>query len=183
MKPRICITRITDQEAASSTLLAEAQQSLEDIRHRAWDHFQSRGRMVGNDWADWLRAEREAVWKPDAEMFENSRDLVVRVAVPGFDAKSLQITASPRALLIQGRETHRHEGLESRLHFCEFGQRLFRLFDLPARIDPNTVCATLDKGILEIVAGIARQRRAEREAAADGIEARAKAATAVAAAG
>ncbi len=183
MKPCICITRITDQEAAASTLWAETRQSLENIRGRAWDRFQSRGRMVGHDWDDWLRAEREAVWKPEAEMFENPRDLVVRVAVPGFDAKSLQIIASPRALLIQGLETHRHEGLESRLHFCEFGHRLFRLFDLPARIDPNTVCATLDKGILEIVAGIARRRRAEKEAAADGVPDRSKAVQARAAAG
>jgi len=85
--------------------------------------------------------------------------------VPGLDPKYIQVTATPQALLVQGEETHCHDGLEMRLHFCEFGQRLFRRFDLPKRIEPNSVAATLDKGILEIVAGIARPQRAVREMA------------------
>jgi HSP20 family molecular chaperone IbpA len=90
-------------------------------------------------------------------MFENAYAIVLRVAVPGFGPKSIQVTATPHSLLIQGAETHQHDGLEARLHFCEFGQRLFRRFDLPARIDPNLVAATLDKGILEILASISRR--------------------------
>jgi HSP20 family molecular chaperone IbpA len=166
MKPRIAITRILDQEEASSTLWAETERSFEVVRHRAWDYFQRRGQAAGKDWEDWLRAERDLLWKPQAEMFENHRNIVVRMAAPGFDAASIQVTASPRALLVQGREMHCHSGLETRLHFCEFGERLFRLFDLPAPIDPNSVAATLDKGILEIVAGIARKRREPAEAPA-----------------
>jgi len=166
MTPRISITKINDQEEASSTFLAQTEQHLQDIRQRAFDNFHQRGQVVGNDWDDWLRAEREVLWKPHAEMFENSLAIVLRVAVPGFDAKSIQVTATPHSLLVQGTETHHHEGLEARLHFCEFGQRLFRLFDLPARIDPNTVSATLDKGIVEIVASIARPRKAQDIAAA-----------------
>jgi HSP20 family protein len=159
MTPRISITRIDNQEEASSTLLAQTEQHLQDIRQRAFDNFQQRGQLVGNDWDDWLRAEREVLWKPHAELFENALAIVLRAAVPGFDPKSIQVTATPHLLVIQGTETHRHQGLEARLHFCEFGQRLFRQFDLPARIDPNTVSATLDKGILEIVASKARRPR------------------------
>ncbi|MGO9258837.1 MAG: Hsp20 family protein [Bryobacteraceae bacterium] len=166
MTPRISITRINDQEEASSILLAQTEQHLQDIRNRAYDNFQQRGQLVGNDWDDWLRAEREVLWKPHAELFENALAIVLRAAVPGFDPKSVQVTATPLSLLIQGTETHHHQGLEARLHFCEFGQRLFRQFDLPARIDPNTVSATLDKGILEIVASKARPRKAQDTAAA-----------------
>jgi HSP20 family molecular chaperone IbpA len=167
MTPRISITRIIDQEEASATILARTEQYLQDIRHRAWGYFEQRGQVVGNDWEDWLRAEREAVWKPHAEMFESSRAIVLRVAAPGFDARSLEVTASPRMVLIQGCEPHQHGGMEVRLRFCEFGQSLFRLFHLPAGIDPKTVSATLDKGILEIVAGIQRQRKPLPEEAAD----------------
>jgi HSP20 family molecular chaperone IbpA len=171
MTPRISITRIHDQEEASSTFLAQTEQHLQDIRQRAFDNFQQRGQVVGNDWDDWLRAEREVLWKPHAEMFENSLAIVLRVAVPGFDAKSIQVMATPHSILIQGTETHHHEGLEARLHFCEFGQRLFRFFDLPARIDLNMVSATLDKGILEIVASIARRsREAQSTVAANSFE-------------
>jgi len=169
MRPRVSITRIVDQEEAGSRLLAEIEQHLADIRRLAFDYFERRGQVAGRDWDDWLRAERDLVWKAPAEMFQSKVAIVLRVAVPGFDPKSIEITVSPRAMLVQGREVHRHEELESRLHFCEFGQRLFRVFDLPAPIDPNTVSATLDKGILEIVAGIARRRTPEKAARASAV--------------
>lgn len=157
MTPRISITRIHDQEEASSALLGQAERHEQQVRHRAFDYFQQRGELPGNDWQDWLRAEREVLWTPPAEMFENVSVIVLRVAVPGFDPKCIRVTATPHSLLIQGTEPHRHSGMEARLHFCEFGQQLFRRFDLPARIDPARVSATLDKGILEILANIARK--------------------------
>lgn len=157
MIPGISIARIHDPDVALSTVLALTEQHLEDVRHRAFDYFQERGRTVGNDWEDWLRAERKMLWRPRAEMFENRSTLVLRVAVPGFSHKSIQVTATPHSLLIQGTESHQHEDLDARLHFCEFGRHLFRRFDLPSLIDPSTVSATLDKGVLEILAGIGRR--------------------------
>jgi len=156
MAPRISITKIHDQEEASSALSGQTDHHLQEVRHRAFDYFQQRGELLGNDWEDWLRAEREVLWRPPAEMFENASTIVLRVAVPGFAPKSIQVTATPHSLLIQATETHQHDGLQDRLHFCEFGQQLFRRFDLPARVDPDKVSARLDKGIVEIVASIAR---------------------------
>ena len=158
----ISIARIHDPDEALSTLSALTERHIEDVRQCAFEYFQERGRTVGNDWEDWLRAERKMLWSPRAEMFENPSSIVLRVAVPGFSHKSIQVTATPHSLLIQGTESHRHEGLDARLHFCEFGQRLFRRFDLPTPIDPGTVSATLDKGVLEILAGIARRLRGAR---------------------
>jgi HSP20 family molecular chaperone IbpA len=157
MTPRISITTIHDPEEASIALLDQTELHLQNVRDRAFNHFEQRGQIMGNDWDDWLRAEREVLWQPHAEMFENANAIVLRVAVPGFGPKSIQVTATPHSLLIQGTETHQHGGMEERLHFCEFGQCLFRRFDLPTRIDPSAVSATLDKGILEIFAGIARR--------------------------
>jgi HSP20 family protein len=156
MRTTISIERIYDPEEASSTVLKRTEHHLEQIRDRAFDYFEHRGQSLGNDWDDWLRAERQILWNPPAEMFENHFDIILRVAVPGFDPKFVQVTATPQSLLVQGTEAHQHDGLEVRMHFCEFGQRLFRRFDLPARIDPKKVSATLDKGILEVLAGIAR---------------------------
>jgi HSP20 family protein len=155
----ISIARIHDPDEALSAVSALTEEHLADVRHRAFDYFQERGRSVGNDWDDWLRAERKLLWSPRAEMFESSFTIVLRVGVPGFGPKSIQVTATPRSILIQGTESHQHDGLDTRLHFCEFGERLFRRFDLPSAIDPATVAATLDKGVLEIVAGILRRPR------------------------
>jgi len=162
MTPRISITTIHDPEEALSALLDQTELHLRNVRDQAFNHFEQRGQIVGNDWDDWLRAEREVLWKPHAEMFENANAIVLRVAVPGFGAKSIQVTATPHSLLVQSTETHQHDGMEERLHFCEFGRCIFRRFDLPTRIDPSAVSATLDKGILEIFAGIARRPDEEK---------------------
>ena len=154
MKPDISIAKICDQAKASSALLSQAEWNRQEVQHLAFDHFQGRGQTTGRD--DWLRAEREVLWKPQAEMVQNRRAVVLRVAVPGFGPKSIQVMATPDCIVIQGTETHSHAGLDARLAFCEFGQRLFRRFDLSVHIDPNTVSATLDQGILEIFASIAR---------------------------
>jgi len=156
MQPHIPVLTIHDQEQASAALLAETRQHVQEIQCRAFDGFQKRGEIVGDDLGDWLRAERELLWKPLSEMFENEYAVVLRVAAAGFNAASLHITASPHWVLVQGTDTHGHPGLEARLRFCEFGQRLFRSFELPSPIDPNSVSVTLDKGIIEIVARKAR---------------------------
>jgi len=157
LTPTISIIRIHEPEEASSTVMAVMEQHRQDIRHRAWSYFEQRGQTPGNDWDDWLRAEREILWIPHAEMFEIACTIVLRIAVPGFLPKSLEIMVTPQSLLLQATETHNHGRLEVRLHFCEFGQRLFRRFDLPSPIDVATVSATLDKGILEISADKVRR--------------------------
>lgn len=156
MTLRISITKIHDPDEASTVVSEHTERHFQNVRCRAFGHFEQRGQIPGNDWDDWLRAEREVLWKPHAEMFQNAAVIVLRIAVPGFGPDSIQITATPQSLLIQGTEEHSHDGLAARLHFCEFGERLFRRFDLPAAIDPATVSATLDKGVLEILAGVAR---------------------------
>ncbi len=154
MTPRISIAKINGQEEASSALLSQRELHERQVRDRAYRRFERRGRTPGNEWDDWLR-----------EMFRNASAIIVRAAVPGLGPKSVQVTATPHSLMVLGAEPHSHESLEGRLHFCEFGHRLFRRFDLPARIGPNRVSATLDKGILEIFAGLARQPEAPPDAA------------------
>jgi HSP20 family molecular chaperone IbpA len=57
------------------------------------------------------------------------------------------------ALIVQADATHSHEAHDGNICFCEFSQnKLFRRFNLPARIDVNHVAASLEKGILQITA-------------------------------
>jgi HSP20 family molecular chaperone IbpA len=128
----------------------------------AFHFFEQRGSYHGNDFADWLRAEREVVWRPHSEMFESDSRVVLRVAAPGFEERSIRLIAAPYALAVLATETHKHYGLQARLQFCEFGQRLFRLFELAARIDPKKVTATLERGILDVVATKSRRPATDR---------------------
>ncbi len=162
---RISITRIQNQQEASSVLREETQQHFENIRQLAFAFFEQRGHYLGDDLGDWFRAERAVVWKPHAEMFENDSAIVLRMAVPGFDEKSIRLIAAPYMLAIQATDTHRHYGLQARLRFCEFGERLFRSFELSVRIDPKKVSATLDRGIIEVVASKARQQASDPDLA------------------
>jgi HSP20 family molecular chaperone IbpA len=157
--PEVSVDPIHDVEQAHAALTAGSARRFSEIQRRAYDHFERRGGVWGNDWEDWLRAERELFWMPRAEMFENPFTIVVRVAVPGFDARSIAVIAAPHSILVQAAEKHHHYGLDARVRFCEFGRELFRRFDLPARIDPKSASASLDKGILEIVAEIVRKVR------------------------
>lgn len=150
---QIAINKGKDLETLPQRVLEQTRAITEAIRQRAFDLFQSRKGGNGSDRDDWLQAERDVAWSPDSELIDDQKEFRARVAVPGFDAKDIQVSAVPDALFIQADETHSHEGKSGDVCFCEFSEKkLFRRLDLPASIDVDKVTASLDKGILEITA-------------------------------
>ena len=84
---------------------------------------------------------------------DDGTEFSARIAVPGFDAKDIQVSAMPVALVIQAETAHTHEGKSGDVCFCEFsGKQLFRRLDLPASVDVDKVSASVDNGILQITA-------------------------------
>jgi len=135
------------------TLWERINAITDEVRQRAFSLFERRGGTAGGDVNDWLEAEREVVWSPPSELIENDRDYHARIALPGFEAKDLDLTATPHALIIQAESNHKHDGQEGDVCFCEFSEkRLFRRLDLPSEIDVDRVTASLDKGVLQITA-------------------------------
>ena len=131
-----------------------------EIRQRAFDLFEKRGRAEGRELDDWLQAERELVWSPPFDLIENQDSFSVRTALPGFDAKDLDITATPDALIVRAESTHTHEEKEGEVQVCECsGRKLFRRIELPSAIDVAKAAASLEKGILEINAPKAEEGR------------------------
>ena len=55
-------------------------------------------------------------------------------------------------MLIRADAGHHHDESDGKVCFCDFGEKLFRQFELPVAIDVDRVSATLEKGILQIVA-------------------------------
>jgi HSP20 family molecular chaperone IbpA len=158
----IAIHRVHDIDESGEPLFHEMQKMLDLVQQRAFELFQRRGAMPGTELDDWFRAEREVLGAPRSELTESARDYVLRIAVPGLEAKDLKITSTPRSITVRGDAVHRHAGGEHRLCFCEFGERLLRRFDLPEPIDPDRVSAALDKGILRIVAAKDHKHREMR---------------------
>jgi len=75
------------------------------------------------------------------------------VAAPGFAAGELEIRTSPDSIIIEGKAELHQERSEGKICFSEFSQReLLRRFLMPNQIDPDQVSASLQEGIVTIVA-------------------------------
>ena len=156
----IAINKCKDPEKMPKRMLEQVRAMTESIRQRAFELFQSRNGGNGSDLEDWLQAERDVVWSPISELIEDEKEFKARIALPGFDAKDLQVSALPDALVVQANATHTHHGKSGNVRFCEFSEKkLYRRLDLPAVVDVDKVTAAVDKGILQVTAPKATTKR------------------------
>src|SRR5450759_4144662 len=150
---QVAIHKCKNPETTSQTLLEHVQATIDSIRRQAFNIFQNRNGGNGSDLDDWLQAERDVVWSPASDLVDDKKEFRARIALPGFEAKDIQVSAMPDALVIQADATHTHERKSGNVCFCEFSeQKLFRRLDLPAPVDVDKVTASVDKGILEVTA-------------------------------
>lgn len=149
---QISISKCNELTAVPQRILEQMRDIAESIRQRAFGLFQSRNGVNGSDVDDWLQAEREVVWSPPAELIDEEKEFKARVALPGFDANEIHVSAMPDAVVVQADSTHTHEGSNGNVRFCEFsGKQLYRRLDLPGSVDVDKVTASLDKGILQVI--------------------------------
>jgi HSP20 family protein len=157
---QIAINKGKDLETPPQRVLEQAREITETIKQRAFDLFRSRNSRHGSDLDDWLQAERDVVWSPASELLDDEKEFKASIAVPGFDAKDIQVSALPDALVIQAGANHTHEEKSGNVRFCEFSEKqLFRRLDLPASVDVDKVTASLDKGVLRVTAPKAKTEK------------------------
>ncbi len=111
------------------------------IRERAYDLFQNRGAAEGSATDDWLQAERDVLLFAESELIEKSGKFNIRVQTPGFSATEIRVTAMPDAIIVEAENST--ETVE---------KQLFQRLDLPAPINPDKVTASLEDGLLQLVA-------------------------------
>jgi HSP20 family protein len=134
----------------------------DQITRRAYDIFLG-GSTLGKDFENWLSAERELIWKPAVELREHGREFLLEMAVPGMEAKDLDIQVTPGDLLVKGKAHHEHKEEKGAVHICEFESgRLFRAIQFPKKINPNKVKAEFKNGMLRIKAPIAAEQRTKK---------------------
>jgi HSP20 family protein len=127
------------------------------IRQRAYDLFRNHRGFFTGPLDDWLRAERELVWRPAVELRQKDGEIELVAAVAGVEPKDLDVQVTPEDILIKGASEHRHESTEGTVHVCEFEEgQLFRSVHLPARIDPDSVKAEYRNGLLRVTAAVAK---------------------------
>jgi HSP20 family molecular chaperone IbpA len=142
----------TFQNEFPATFFEEADKLMEEIRHRAFSLFEERGFSPGRDLDDWLAAEREVLWTPPVEMIEREKEFRIQIAVPGCEARDVEITALPECIVVQTQPVHTRRKEEGTIHISEINQRkLYRRLELPLPVDLEKITATLDNGLLRLV--------------------------------
>ncbi len=129
----------------------EIKDKFESLARRAFSIFESNGRRLGNELADWLCAEKELFHPAHLELTESGDGFTVRAEVPGFTPKDLEINVEGRRLTISGRREKHEERKDKKMVYSETcSDQVLRVVDLPADVNPETTKATLKDGILEL---------------------------------
>lgn len=135
-----------------SALSNEANVINGQIRERAFELFEKSGEARGNDAENWNHAEEELLQIPQSEMSERDGWVFLHVTIMGYHEEQLKVIALPDALVVSAEPKHRH----SKNHLAAIGaKRIFQRFDLRDSIDPGSVHATFENGLLKVKAKLA----------------------------
>jgi HSP20 family protein len=151
-------------------LFDRANELFEAISRRAYEIFENNGRSFGHELSDWFQAEKELLHPVHIRVTESGDALEVKVEVPGFTEKELEINVEPRRLVISGkRETKKEEKKGETVYSESCSNQIMRVVDLPAEVETGKVTAMLKNGVLELSlpkAAKARSIRVEPRVAA-----------------
>ena len=103
MKPtQIAINQIPSKQTTSQLLAEKMTCLLNNVRNRAYELFERRGRDHGYDLDDWFRAETELGVLPTATIEETETEMRIRVERSEFSADQLKVYAEPQAITVEG---------------------------------------------------------------------------------
>jgi len=125
----------------------------EMIARRAYELFAGRGGEHGRDLEDWLQAESDLLQVCRHDLRESAEAVFLHADLPcSFTADQLTVSVEPRHLIVSGEtELDVICGGHEPAHTEKRTQRILRMHDLPAVVDPLKVTATLKGETLEIM--------------------------------
>jgi HSP20 family molecular chaperone IbpA len=148
----VAIQKVKDATNKALPVFEDIAKRFDAVRQRAQELFDRRGEL-GDALADWLKAEREVMGWAAAEMSEKGDQYEVQLTLPGFDAKEIEVTATPTEVIVHASTSHEKKTEEGKVLWTEFGSNdVCRRFELPQPIDVEKVAAKLEKGLLRITA-------------------------------
>jgi HSP20 family protein len=149
--PEISIQKVKDPAKQTLPIFADITKRFDVVRKRAHELFENRGSELGQALQDWLAAEREVFGWTAAELSEKENAYQVEFTLAGFDAKDVQVTATPSEIIVRAATKEERKIEKEEVLWTEFGSKdICRRFELPNPIDTEKVTATLEKGILRI---------------------------------
>jgi HSP20 family protein len=151
--PEVNIQKVKDPAKETLPIFVDIAKRFDAVRQRAHELFENRGGEMGRALGDWFTAEREVFGWTAAELSEKENAYEVTFTLAGFDAKDVQVTATPNEIVVRAAAQEERDVEQDKVLWSEFGAKdVCRRFELPSSIDTDKVTATLDKGILRIKA-------------------------------
>ena len=139
------------------SVLAEVEGVQRHIAQRAQEIFRARGGAVGHAVEDWIKAERETIWRPALEVRRTRDAFVVEAAIAGIDPKQLDLQVTPTELVLGAPLHHSNREQEGAVVLCEFANGpLFRRYKFADPVDPARVAAQYQTGMLRVTAPLAQ---------------------------
>jgi HSP20 family protein len=120
------------------------------IARRAYEMFESRGRVHGHDLDDWFRAEAEKLHPIHAELSDAGHAFVAVIAVPGGHLEQLKFSADARSLWICGLPPRAESNADGAGEGPVISGSFLRSFRLPAEINPSEIRATIRDDLLRV---------------------------------
>ncbi len=143
----ILVRRLHTRQELEEPLSKELRDLENEIRETAQRLSDSRS---AED--DWVRAERQVCWAPQAELKESDRGFRLVMGIPGLNPEEVEVTLLPEMVIVRGvgaRESDRDE----RIHFSEFGSgTLFRQVQLPSLVHVDSAVVAFDRHLLKVSA-------------------------------
>lgn len=126
---------------------------LPDRKPTPFDLLQTEIDRVFDTFNGWPMAALERNFSPDMEVVETDTSIEVTTELPGLEEKDVEISVADGLLVIRGEK--KTEKSEKRKNYRIF-ERNYGAFErtvaLPRGIDPETIKATMSKGVLKIEA-------------------------------
>ena len=133
-------------------LFEHTQDVFNLIAQRAFEIFENRGHVHGNDREDWFLAESELLTPVKFHLSESGERLTARAEVPGFHRQEIKVSLEPRRLSISGKtEPLENQESEKHPHSHRHAQLMFCVIDLPCEVDLSKAKASFNDGRLEVV--------------------------------
>jgi HSP20 family protein len=126
---------------------------------RRWDPFREMERLTERmerlfeEFFPTLRREeeREFVWAPAVDVYENDKAYVVEVDLPGLRKEDVRVTVQDGVLTIQGERRLAREEKGVDYHRQErFYGKFLRSFTVPETVDVDRISAEFKDGVLRL---------------------------------
>lgn len=151
--PQVAVTKVNDVEKKTLPVFGEIEKRLDAVRQLAFDLFEKRGRELGHDLEDWLKAEQQLFGSPAAELAEKNGAYEIGITLPGFEAKDVEVTATPSEVIVHAATEEEKKTQKDKVLRTEFASNdVYRRFEVPIAIDVDHVTAKLNNGMLLIKA-------------------------------